>query len=149
MYYYSPFYWIKTMIDLPTLTPKQQKFVMNYIVNGNNRTEAYKKSYDVKSMSDEAINVEASRLLKNPKVTQWIEYYQNNIKTTFAEKSIYTAEQAMKEYDELKYRISETPKYCNVEKSIIDSKCKLAGLFTDKIEHSAGKSLIDWLDELD
>ena len=55
----------------------------------------------------------------------------------------------MKEYDELKYRISETPKYCNVEKSIIDSKCKLAGLFTDKIEHSAGKSLIDWLDELD
>lgn len=135
--------------NLPALTLKQQKFVMSYLTNGNNSTLAYKSAYDIQNMTDKAINVEASRLLKNPKVTQWIDFYRSSIKQNFEEKAIYTTEQAMKEYDELKNRISYTPKYCNVEKSIIDSKCKLMGLFTDKIEHSAGNSLIDFLDKLD
>lgn len=134
---------------LPNLTPKQQNFVMQYITNGNNATEAYRQSYDVKKMDSNAIYIEASRLLKNPKVSQWIDFYQSNIQQNFKEKSVYTAELAMQEYDNLKGRVSKNIKYCNVEKSIIDSKCKLAGLLTDKIEHNAGATLADFLDKLD
>ena len=134
---------------LPTLTPKQQAFVMFYITNGNNATAAYKSAYDIEKMTDDAIAVEASKLLKNPKVAQWISYYQGKVKQNFEQKALYTTELAMAEYNELKKRVSESLKYCNVEKGIIDSKCKLAGLLTDKVEHSASESLVDFLDKLD
>lgn len=51
------------------LTAKQEKFVQN-IVKGMSQREAYKSAYNTKRMSDNAIDREASLLLKNPKVTQ-------------------------------------------------------------------------------
>ena len=32
-------------MELPTLTNKQQKFLLTYITNGNNATDAYKQAY--------------------------------------------------------------------------------------------------------
>lgn len=49
------------------LTPKQEAFVLAYLKTGN-ATEAYRSAYDVKSMSDENVWSEASKLLKHPKV---------------------------------------------------------------------------------
>ena len=60
--------------DLPKLTDKQKIFVMRYVINGNNASEAYRFAYNALRMSEESVNVEASRLLKNPKITPWINY---------------------------------------------------------------------------
>jgi phage terminase small subunit len=49
------------------LTKKQEAFALAY-VKSTNASEAYRLSYNAKGMSAEAINVEACRLLKNPKV---------------------------------------------------------------------------------
>ena len=65
--------------NLPKLTYKQQKFVMRYVQNGGNATEAYKFAYECSGMSNDTIHSEASKLLKHPKVAPWIEYYQNNL----------------------------------------------------------------------
>ena len=51
------------------LTTKQENFIQN-IVKGMSQREAYKRSYKADKMSDNAIDREASLLLKNPKVAQ-------------------------------------------------------------------------------
>lgn len=50
-----------------TLTPKQEAFARAYVETGN-ASEAYRQAYAPKKMSDSAIKVEASRLLKHPNV---------------------------------------------------------------------------------
>jgi phage terminase small subunit len=50
------------------LTLKQEAFCRAYIKTGN-ASEAYRLSYDAKSMKDAAVHVKASELLKNGKVT--------------------------------------------------------------------------------
>ena len=50
------------------LTDKQEKFCLN-IVNGMRQVDAYKDAYDAENMSDDAIYVEASKLVDNPKVS--------------------------------------------------------------------------------
>ena len=44
------------MADLPELTTKQQNFILRYLINGNNATEAYRSAYDeaYRSAYDEA-----------------------------------------------------------------------------------------------
>ena len=118
-------------LELPKLTKKQQTFVMRYVVNGDNATEAYRYAYDCKLMKEENINSEASKLLKNPKVTQWIKLYKSNVQKVCQAEVIYTAKQAFSELNELQARCSESLKTYSVEKSCIDTKCKIAGLFTD------------------
>lgn len=50
------------------LTPKQEAFCLAYVETGN-ASEAYRRSYDTKSMKDTTINREAKALLDNPKIT--------------------------------------------------------------------------------
>lgn len=114
------------MNDLPNLTKKQQAFVMRYV----DATEAYKFAYD-SNMKEEYVNSEASKLLKNHKVTQWIEYYKNNVKKVCEEEVIYTAKNAFEELNNLQKRCSQSSKTYAVEKSCIDTKCKIAGLFNE------------------
>lgn len=51
------------------LTAKQEKFVQN-VVKGMSQRDAYKDAYDTKRMSENAIDREASLLMRNPKITQ-------------------------------------------------------------------------------
>jgi len=50
---------------MKTLTPKQRAFVAAYTETGN-ASEAYRRAYNAKRMSADAIKVEASRLLAHP-----------------------------------------------------------------------------------
>ena len=50
-----------------SLTPKQEKFAQEWFKTGN-KTEAYRRAYNCKSMSDNAINVNASKLSADTKV---------------------------------------------------------------------------------
>lgn len=50
-----------------TLTPKQEAFSKAYLETGN-ASEAYRRAYDADGMKENAIHVNASKLLKNTKV---------------------------------------------------------------------------------
>lgn len=49
------------------LTEKQESFAQ-LAVSGITQADAYRESYNAENMSDEAVHVEACRLIKNPKV---------------------------------------------------------------------------------
>jgi len=49
------------------LTDKQERFVQE-LIKGKSQREAYKTAYNAEKMSDSAIDVNASKLLKNTKV---------------------------------------------------------------------------------
>lgn len=51
------------------LTDKQERFVCEYLGNGHNATAAYRKAYKAEHWSEAAANVQASRLLKHPKIS--------------------------------------------------------------------------------
>ena len=50
------------------LTPKEEMFCTLVAVEGMSQRQAYRKAYDTKA-SDEVVDVSASRLSKNPKLT--------------------------------------------------------------------------------
>lgn len=140
------------MVNLPVLTAKQQKFVLCYLTNGGNGSDAYKNAYDCKNMSAEAIATEASRLLKNPKVARWIEYARENINKVFEDEIKYTAKDCFNETEQMKQLAlqcldrSGNPNI-NAALKAVELKGKLAGLFVEKHEvKSAG--LADVLDKL-
>ena len=54
------------------LTNKQEEFCQN-IISGMTQHDAYKNAYDVKKMSNKAVDEEASKLIKNPKVAQRVD----------------------------------------------------------------------------
>lgn len=127
--------------NLPKLTYKQQKFIMRYIQNGGNASEAYRYAYDCTNMSDKAINVEASKMLKNPNVTLWIEYYQRNVQDFINEEIMYSTNDAFQELEELQKKSMSSSKTYNIAMKAIENKCKLKGLFTDKVEVSGGATV--------
>jgi phage terminase small subunit len=62
----------------PNLTIKQEKFCLAYIETGN-ASEAYRRAYDCKKMSANAIAVNASRLMDNTKVALRVAELQANL----------------------------------------------------------------------
>ncbi len=75
------------------LTGKQEAFAVEYIRNGYNASAAYRKAYDAKNMSQEAIWVKASELLKNGKVRVRVE----ELKKTALRRHEVTAERVIEE----------------------------------------------------
>lgn len=91
------FYYIKVGGDVDKrLTQKQEKFVQE-LIKGKSQREAYKSAYNAKKMSDNAIDVEASKLLKNPKVALRHEQLRSRVIKRTEEKAIITAEEIIKE----------------------------------------------------
>ena len=63
------------------LTAKQEKFAKCIAMDGMSYVDAYRNSYSTKNMSDDAMYVEASKLLKNPKIALRIKEIANEIDT--------------------------------------------------------------------
>jgi hypothetical protein len=131
---------LQTMSELPKLTAKQQKFVTCYALYGNG-VKAYRMAYDCSSMSDDTIKTEAHRLLKNKKVAQWIAALEKNKNDVVKKEFEYSVQDAFSELNDLQSRCKTSYKTYNVEKSCIDSKCKLAGLFNDEKDNSSGSTV--------
>ena len=91
------------MSELPKLTTKQQQFVLHYTINGGNATEAYKKSYNCKDMKDTSITVEASKMLKNPNISLWLEQAKSNVQEVFEEEIKSLSRDADGDYCAQKY----------------------------------------------
>ena len=92
------------MSELPKLTTKQQQFVLHYSINGNNASDAYRSAYDCKDMSNESINVEASKLLNHPKVSLWIKQAESNVNQVFEDEIKYSAKDCFDELSEVQKR---------------------------------------------
>ena len=61
------------------LTIKQEKFC-NYYIETGNASEAYRRAYDCKNMSEKAIWENASKLLNNTKVAPRVKELQDELK---------------------------------------------------------------------
>ena len=72
------------------LTKKQEDFVQG-ILNGMSQREAYRNAYSAENMSENAIDREASLLLKNPKVAQRF----SELRKEMAKPTIMTAQQRL------------------------------------------------------
>lgn len=73
------------------LTMKQEQFVQN-LIKGMSQREAYFEAYDAKKMSINAVDKEASVLMKNPKITQRYQELQDAL----AKASVMTAAERLK-----------------------------------------------------
>lgn len=139
--------------NLPELTDKQAKFVLFFSANSfKNASDAIRQSYDCENMSKEAINVEASKMLKHPKVALWIEYAKKNVQENIQDEIRYTINDAFRELNELKdLALKSLDKYGNpkIESAIkvIENKCRLKGYYKDKMQVTGG-GLQDVLDKL-
>lgn len=120
--------------ELPKLSEQQNSFV-KLIMQGYLPTDAYIEAYDCNGKRATAY-VEASRLLKNPKITPWIEY-ANKVKQEHLKKNIqYTIDDAFNEFEEMKIIALESKDQYgrpNVQAAnkAIEMKCKLKGLMKD------------------
>ncbi len=128
------------------LTLKQETFCKEYITNGGNATQAYKKAYDCSKTKDKTINENASRLLKDSKVRARLEELQQ----PFQEKFEYTMEQSFKKFLEIQEKALNRRKKIYLEGVEIgevedpdltnaikceENKAKLIGLYaTEKVE---------------
>ena len=133
--------------ELPKLTDKQQAFVLHYSINGNNASEAYRSAYDCSNMSDEAINVEASKMLKHPKVTLWVKQAESNVQQVFEDEIKYSAKDCFDELADVQKRARGSINSYQHEIKAIELKGKLAGHFVDKHKIES-VSLADVLDQL-
>ena len=78
------------------LTPKQEKFCLEYLTTGN-ASEAYRRSYDISNMKPESIGRKAKELMDNVKITAKIA----ELKSPAEEKAIITYESHLKRLEEL------------------------------------------------
>ena len=135
------------MENLPKLTEQQQKFVLTYIINGNNATDAYKAAYDCKKMKDESINVEASKMLKHPKVSLWIKQANANVQEVFESEIKYSAKDCFNELERIRDKTEDDSKTVNTALKAVELKGKLVGHFVDKHQVTGG-NLADVLEKL-
>ena len=137
------------------LTTKQEKFIQN-IVKGMSQRDAYKDAYDCKSMSDNAIDREASLLMKNPKVAQ----RHKELVDAIAKPTIMTAQERL-EYltgvvkgingEKVIIEVDGQPKEITAPASIknklsaIDIMNKMQGEYVTKVEGNVSVKLEDLL----
>lgn len=135
------------MADLPKLTEKQQQFVLRYAINGNNGAEAYRFAYDCEGSSEPTINSEVNKLLKNPKITLWLNQAKANVQEVFEDEIKYSAKDCFDELERIRDKTEDDSKTVNTALKAVELKGKLAGHFVDKHEVKGG-GLIDVLDKL-
>ena len=74
------------------LTPKQEAFVIA-LVEGKSQRQAYKEAYPKTRMKDSTIDVEASRMFNDPKIS--LRYQE--LLDEFKKKALYSREEAVKD----------------------------------------------------
>ena len=134
--------------ELPKLTAKQQQFILKYLTNGNNGCDAYRFAYDCGGSSTRTIEVEAAKIIKNPKIALWLGEAQNNVQEVFRDEIKYSAKDCFDELDDVRVRAKEDKGNYSQEIKAIELKGKLAGHFVDK-HQVTGAGLKEVLDKLE
>lgn len=132
------------------LTQKQEGFVLS-ILEGKSQIDAYKANYSCENMSDNAIYVNASRMMKEPKISLRL----NELRSEQAKASKWTLEKLIDEFVAVKEKCMqeepvmkfdkalgeyvETGEYVFKENGVIralENIGKLLGHYEEKIKHS-------------
>ena len=95
-----------------SLTTKQEIFVQR-LIEGYSQREAYKFAYNCEKMKDTTIDVEASKLLSNPKVSIRYEELKNELK----QKMFYTVEKANDDLEWIKLKAKEDIEYRGIKQA--------------------------------
>ena len=117
-------------MSVKKLTVKQQAFAQSY-VETSNASEAYRRAYDAAKMSNQAIAVEACRLLDNPEVALMVETLREEAKQRHA----VTVDDIIRELEEARTMAmtGEKPQASAMVAATL-GKAKVLGLITDKQE---------------
>lgn len=112
------------------LTIKQENFCLAYIETGN-ATEAYRRAYDASKMKDAVINVKASELLANGKITVRLE----ELRKPILERHNITVDDLLAELEQArKAALDATTPQASAATAATMGKAKLLGYLTDKVE---------------
>ena len=140
---------------MPVLSNQQRKFCEEYVNNGNNGTQAYLKAYKT-CKKEETAMVNASRLLRNAKVNEYVTELREELK----KKAIMTAEERMiwltkvlngeikekvavqhenRETGEIKMIETDFPAKLDTKLKSLEILNKMTGEYTEKLELSNNK----------
>ena len=86
---------------------------MQRLIEGYSQREAYKFAYNCEKMKDTTIDVEASKLLSNPKVSIRYEELKNELK----QKMFYTVEKANDDLEWIKLKAKEDIEYRGIKQA--------------------------------
>ena len=95
-----------------SLTTKQEIFVQR-LIEGYSQRDVYKFAYNCEKMKDTTIDVEASKLLSNPKVSIRYEELKNELK----QKMFYTVEKANDDLEWIKLKAKEDIEYRGIKQA--------------------------------
>lgn len=107
-----------------SLTPKQEAFALEYILNGKNAAEAYRKVYDTKTTNEYTVYINAHKVKTNTKVALKIH-----------ELEMAEFEGAILSIEERKKILSKQGKEGNYK--AIDLLNKMESVYTEKIDITA------------
>ena len=110
------------------LTPKQEKFCLAYVETGN-ASEAYRQAYAVNGKSENAVHVEASRLLSTPKISLRV----SKLQEAHRKRHDVTVD-GLSENLELAMKLAFQNKQAAAMVSAIMGRAKLHGLLVDRAE---------------
>lgn len=110
------------------LTKKQEDFALAYVESGN-ASDAYRRTYAVKSMTEKSINETASRLLKNVKVAARIA----ELRAPVIEKAGLTLEKHLDDLLRLRNMAVKDAKWTAAIQAEI-ARGKAAGLYVERTE---------------
>ena len=114
-------------------TPKQARFVTEYLADGC-ASDAYRAAYNARDMSDGAIQVEASRLLDNPKVAAAIDEHR----AALAKKARHSLQDCIAD-QERAMELAEASGNASAYAQAAMNKAKLLGHVTDRAEVRTGQ----------
>jgi len=112
------------------MTPKQEAFCLAYIETGN-ASEAYRRSYSAENMKPESINVKASELLADGKITVRVA----ELKAEHAERHAVTVDMVR----QMLLEDRTFAKECGTPAAAVSATMGLAKLYghlRDKVEHT-------------
>lgn len=112
-----------------------RNFALNHI------TKAYKLSYDCENSSENTIYVEASRLMKNPKITLWIEYYESTLQEFQKEEIKYTRKDFFNDLDRIRAKTEDSQKTVSVALKAVELKGKSLGYLKENVELSGSTTV--------
>lgn len=131
------------MDNLPKLTEKQEKFLFEIFINRKSQTDAYCCAFDCQTMSRRNICIEASKLMKNPNITPWVEHNRKNRQEVNDNEVHYSQKDFFNELEDLHIIALESlDKNGNpnvvAAKGIVELKGKTKGYLKNELELSGG-----------
>lgn len=113
------------------LTPKQEKFCLAYLKTGN-ASEAYRQAYAADGMKPATINVKASELLSNGKVSVRLD----ELRKPVAKAAQMTLESHLADLKMLRDKALEADQF-SAAITAETNRGKAAGLYTEKVDLSS------------